>query len=176
MMQAGVCQEERPETVEVSHEAAQRHGRILVVDDDEAVRSAFSLALCGLGSELTVVDDGYKALELIERERFDLVFLDLRLPGLDGVRTLQVMRRVRPDIKVCILSAFVEEHMGDLIDLASESMRFELFRKPLDIDEIRALTATLLAPRRSRRQRVLAATAGILGRRIAKRQGRLIKN
>jgi CheY-like chemotaxis protein len=146
MMQVGACREAGLESVDAPSKTAKARMRILVVDDDEAVRDSFALALAGLDCELLFAANGITAVDIVTQNEVGLVFLDLRMPGLDGVRTLRLLRQVRPETKICILSAFVEEHMGSLIDLASERLDFELFRKPLDIDEIRALTLTLAGP------------------------------
>jgi CheY-like chemotaxis protein len=146
MMQVGVCREADLESLEVPSKSASARMRILVVDDDEAVRDSFALALSGLDCELLFAENGIAGIDVFKRGDVGLVFLDLRMPGLDGVHTLRLLRQMRPEAKICILSAFVEEHMGSLIDLASERLDFELFRKPLDIDEIRALTLTLAGP------------------------------
>jgi CheY-like chemotaxis protein len=146
MSEVGVCREAELESVEVPSKRAGARMRILVVDDDEAVRESFAVALSGLDCELLFAENGLVAIDVFARGGISLVFLDLRMPGLDGVRTLRALREMQPEAKICVLSAFVDEHMGSLIDLASERLDFELFRKPLDIDEIRALTLTLAGP------------------------------
>jgi CheY-like chemotaxis protein len=145
-MSVVVCREEDLETTEVPAPRVDARVRVLIVDDDEAVRDSFALALSGLSFELVFAEDGIGAIDAVTRRDVDLIFLDLRMPGLDGVRTLRVLRQVSPLTTICVVSAFVEEHMGALIDLASERFDFELFRKPLDLDEIRALVLTLAGP------------------------------
>lgn len=77
---------------------------ILVVDDEEGVRDAFSLLLEQWGHEVHVADGGASALRLLERESFDLVITDLVMPGIDGLEVLRKVRADHPDVPVILLS------------------------------------------------------------------------
>jgi two-component system OmpR family response regulator len=74
--------------------------RVLVVDDEARIREVVQYALEREGFRVSAVDDGARALERLERESYDLVVLDVMLPGMDG---LEVCRRVRARSKVPIL-------------------------------------------------------------------------
>ncbi|HWB82976.1 MAG TPA: PAS domain S-box protein [Bryobacteraceae bacterium] len=86
------------------------HGRILVVDDEEIVRSTAQHGLEGWGFEVAAAENGARAVEIFRREpaRFDMVLLDLTMPIKSGVETLRELRAIRPDIPVLLTSGFSE--------------------------------------------------------------------
>ena len=73
---------------------ATRAGRILVVDDDEGNRDMLSRRLERLGHSVAVVENGRRALELLNAEPFDLMLLDLQMPKMDGYEVLDRLRAV----------------------------------------------------------------------------------
>ena len=64
--------------------------RILIVDDDNAVRMTFRLLLEGAGHNVVVASDGRHGLDLLNAEAFDLLILDIFMPGMDGFETLRL--------------------------------------------------------------------------------------
>lgn len=119
--------------------------RILIIDDDLAVRRAFQLALRGEGYEILEADNGAAGVQLALAEDLDLVYLDLRMPGIDGVETLRRIRAAKPDLVVYIVTAFHREFFDELIQARQEGLRFELLRKPLERQQIISITADILA-------------------------------
>ena len=83
--------------------------RILVIEDDAAIRRAVVDALCSVGYRAIGVDDGETGLESAGCESFDLVLLDLILPGLGGLEVLAGLRETQPTTPVIILTALGEE-------------------------------------------------------------------
>jgi len=118
--------------------------RILIIDDDPAVRRAFQLALRGEGYEILEADSGAAGVRLALAEDLDLVYLDLRMPGIDGVETLRRIRAAKPDLVVYIVTAFHREFFDELIQARQEGLRFELLRKPLERQQIISITADIL--------------------------------
>ena len=118
--------------------------RILVIDDEEGVRDAFMLALEGLDYLVETAADGLEGLERAAAAPPDLVVLDLKMPRLNGVDTLRRLRVQQPGAKVYILTAFYEEYLRPLATLTQEGTEFELLRKPLGADQIRAVVAAAL--------------------------------
>ena len=109
--------------------------RLLIIDDDDAFRDTLAETLQGLGHEATEIASGAEALEAMARTRFDAVFLDHRMPGMDGLQTLEAMRarlaRVPP---VIVLTAFASA--GNTI----EAMRlgaFDHLAKPISREAVR---------------------------------------
>lgn len=83
--------------------------KILVVEDEVDLAAGVRDALTHVGFEVAVQHDGAKALEELRRERYDLVVLDLMLPGMNGIELLKELRKDRADIRVLILTALSDE-------------------------------------------------------------------
>lgn len=84
-------------------------GRILIVDDDEDVRYVMRTYLEHLGFSVDEAPDGYWALDLVRRKPYQMLFLDYRMPRLDGIETLAQMRRVSPDLKIVFITAMTDD-------------------------------------------------------------------
>jgi CheY-like chemotaxis protein len=86
-------------------------GTVLVADDEDDVRAVAGQILEKLGFTVVIATDGHEALDRFERDpaRFDLVLLDLTMPGFSGAETLQRMQQRRPDLRVLLMSGY-DEH------------------------------------------------------------------
>lgn len=78
--------------------------KVLVIDDDQGIRHLLDTLLSRKGYDVVLADGGRKGLELICRERPDVVVLDLKMPEMDGVTVLQQIRRLNSDQPVIILT------------------------------------------------------------------------
>ena len=83
-------------------------GRILIVDDDEDVRYVMRTYLEHLGFAVDEAPDGYWALDLVRRREYQMLFLDFRMPRLDGVETFGEIRRIAPDLKIVFITALTD--------------------------------------------------------------------
>jgi len=103
--------------------------RILLVDDEPDVRSVTSQVLELDGSTVQTASDGIEAVEVFHRnpDAFDIVILDLTMPGLDGVGALRQIRRLRADIRVILMSGYSDRE-SSLDDCLNETTLF--LRKP----------------------------------------------
>lgn len=118
--------------------------RILIIDDDEAVRKAFRYALLATGYQLDLAASGQEGVQRALADEYDLIYLDLRMPGKDGVSVLREIRASKPDQLVYIVTAFHQEYFKDLAKARDEGLAFELLSKPLERDQIITITRGIL--------------------------------
>lgn len=78
--------------------------KILVVDDDPAVQMTIRLLLERAGHSVTVAGDGQKGLSAFGSEDFDLLFLDIFMPGMDGLETMRLIHRRQPKMPIIVIS------------------------------------------------------------------------
>jgi len=78
--------------------------KILVVDDDTAVQTTIRLLLERAGHSVVVAGDGRKGLAIFETGEFDLLFLDIFMPGMDGLETMRLIHQQRPLIPIIVIS------------------------------------------------------------------------
>jgi CheY-like chemotaxis protein len=119
---------------------------ILVIDDDPAVRGAFSLILGDAGYDLHEAENGLQGIEIALAERPDLVFLDLRMPGIDGVETLRRLKAIDVTMNIYIVTAFANEYMDQLKIASDEGLDFQLASKPLSSAQIRHIASSIDRP------------------------------
>jgi len=111
-----------------------RKGRILVVDDEELVRWSLEQALSPDGHKVKSVGSGEEALEEFKRDGYDLVILDIKLPGIDGIEVLKQMQKINPASLVIMITA----HGG--VANAVEAMKcgaHDYLQKPFEIEEVK---------------------------------------
>ena len=113
--------------------------RILVIDDEEVIRKSFILALEGTAYQVETAESGEKGIEKAQETKFDLIFLDLRMPGLNGVETLRKLWEIGQTVPIYITTAFYDDFRDRLQCAADEAISFFLIKKPVDMDEIRSI-------------------------------------
>jgi len=108
-------------------------GVVLVVDDDVRVRELLRDIIIERGYEAVTVENGERAIEEMERQRFDLMFLDLILPGLSGIEVLEKLKAKDDKVTVAIVTGY-----GDY-PIAMEAMAMGpllLIRKPFRVEDV----------------------------------------
>jgi two-component system, OmpR family, KDP operon response regulator KdpE len=109
-------------------------GRILVVDDDPQIRRVMRVTLTGQGYEVDDAKSGDAALEKLREERFDLVLLDMNMPGVDG---LEACRTIRSQSEVAIIMLTVRDSEQDKIE-ALDAGADDYVTKPYNAPELLA--------------------------------------
>jgi DNA-binding NtrC family response regulator len=107
--------------------------RILLVDDDEFILKSFAPALEGEGYEVATADTGEKAMDIIEKDAFDLIISDLILDEIDGIMILKKAKQINPESAVIILTGY-----GDMTS-AIDALRLgadDYLLKPCETEEI----------------------------------------
>lgn len=132
------------------------HGRLLVVDDDPAVRETLELALRCQGHEVVTADSGQRAVEAARESEVDLVLTDLRMSGMNGLETLRAIRAVKPDARVMVITGFASNEMEDEL---LESGAVAIVMKPFALKDLyaavhRALTTPREVSRSAERRNV----------------------
>jgi len=129
--------------------------RILVADDEPSIRWLLERLLQQAGHSVTVVEDGATALARAVAEPFDLAFVDVRMPGLDGLEALSQLRVEAPDTAVIVMTAHGS------VRAAVEAMQrgaYDYLTKPFDNDEVRLLVGRALSAKALAREVVLLRT------------------
>lgn len=116
---------------------------MLVVEDDAAIRELLRLHLDLSGFAIEEADDGRKALDRARATRFDLVLLDVMLPGLDGVSVCRAIRSAGPNVDTPILMLTAREGESDKV-LGLESGADDYLTKPFGVRELMARIGALL--------------------------------
>jgi DNA-binding NtrC family response regulator len=120
---------------------------ILIVDDDRAVATAFQQFLGFEGHDCRLASSAADALQLIDERKPNLVMMDVRMPGVDGLQALEQIRAGFPDVYVVIMTAYGSSQTS--ID-AIRNGAFDYLTKPLDLDQLREVIRKALAAQRTR--------------------------
>ncbi|HJV31838.1 MAG TPA: response regulator [Bacillales bacterium] len=109
--------------------------KILIVDDQFGIRILLNEVFQKEGYNTYQAANGLQALDIVKKHDPDLVLLDMKIPGMDGIEILKRMKVIDPDIRVIIMTAYGEL---DMIQEAKELGAIMHFAKPFDIDDIRS--------------------------------------
>ncbi|MBN2315383.1 MAG: sigma-54-dependent Fis family transcriptional regulator [Sedimentisphaerales bacterium] len=115
--------------------------RILVIDDEESMRDSCRQALARGASRVEVAGDGRTGLGILEKEAFDLVILDLKMPGLSGMDVLNIIKEKYPEIVVVVITGYAT------VESAVEAMKcgaYDFLPKPFTPDGLRQIVGRAL--------------------------------
>ena len=121
------------------------HGSILVVDDEEIMREILEALLTREGYHVRLAASGAEGLELAKSVPFDAAIVDIMMPGLDGIATLDELKRIDEDLNVIIITAYAS------VESAISAMKtgaFDYVTKPFKNDEVLVVLRNALAQRR----------------------------
>jgi two-component system response regulator PilR (NtrC family) len=119
--------------------------KILVVDDEKSLREVMSIMLKRAGYDVTEASDGDQAIGQVNKEIYDLVITDLRMPKADGMDVLKAVKSLSPETVVLVVTAF------GTADSAVEAMKqgaYDYLTKPFQIDEVQLIIRNALEKRR----------------------------
>lgn len=126
--------------------------KILVVDDEQSLREVLSIMLKRTGYAVTSAADGEEAIELLNKDIFDLVITDLRMPKIDGMEVLKAAKSASPETVVLLITAFASA------DSAVEAMKqgaYDYLTKPFQVDEVQLIIRNALEKRRLTTENIL---------------------
>lgn len=147
-------------------------GKILIAEDDEGMRMFVASALKKRGYSVSEAETGEDALEKIRKEPFDLIIMDVRLPGISGIEALDKIKEIDPRAIVLIMTAYGNREMALA---AIKKGAYDYFSKPFEIEEMEVIINRSLEKRRleeqvSQLRRELAGDHGTAGLVFADRQ------
>src|SRR4029079_13453124 len=127
-----------------------KKGSILVVDDEEVMRDVLDSLLTAEGYELELARNGEEGLDKFQQRAFDLVLLDVSMPGIGGLRTLEELLKLDPETVIAMITAYAT---FDTAIAAMQRGAFTVIPKPFDNREILRLVAGGLRRRRKDEER-----------------------
>jgi two-component system, NtrC family, response regulator PilR len=131
--------------------------RVLVVDDERSMRELLTIVLKRDGYEVLVADDGTRALELLKKQRVDILITDIRMPQMSGVDVLREAKRIDPEIISIVMTAFAST------DTAVEALRLGaadyVHKSPSAANELRLRVRKELERKQLQRENVLLKRA-----------------
>ncbi len=104
--------------------------KILVVDDEDALRTVLSIGLTSEGYNVSTASDGDEAISGLQKETFDLVVLDIKMPRMNGFEVLKFVKEKHPETKVVMLAGFAD--FGNVIDVKKLGAE-DFVAKPFDL-------------------------------------------
>jgi two-component system response regulator PilR (NtrC family) len=141
-----------PASVTPASAAPASKPRILIVDDEPSMREMLRIVLRRDGYDVTVAANGTEALDVLQRERMDLLLSDIRMPDISGVEVLRAAKEANKDLVAFMMTAFAST------DTAVEAMRLgavDYFTKPFNMDELRIKVRQHLETLRIKQENVL---------------------
>jgi len=124
-------------------------GKILVVDDEENIRGSLQGILVDEGYEVSIAEDGETALRMIQSEAPDLVLLDVWIPGIDGIQTLKLLKKMDSNTEVVMMSG---HGAVDTAVKATKLGAYDFIEKPFSLDTVLRKTSAALQNKRGRIQ------------------------
>ena len=125
--------------------------KIMVVDDDTDLRTTLQELLTGEGLDVISAKNGFQAVELASEGQIDLIFMDIRMPGMDGVEAFMKIRETLPDCVVVMMTGYSVE---SLIDLALSEGAKTCLSKPVSIEQLMEIVDELV-PRSDTAHRIM---------------------
>ena len=116
--------------------AAEKLKNILIVDDEETVGIGMSEMLRDAGFDASYVTSGEKAIEAMSLRPYGLVFMDMVMPGMDGLETFRSIKKLNPDARVILFTGYFKDADKSIYEGVREGMIDVYIRKPFFTDEI----------------------------------------
>lgn len=106
---------------------------ILIIDDEQMIRALFKETLEELGHKVILAENGYEGLELVKYWDLDMVFLDLKMPGMDGAELFRQIKTIKPGLPVTIITGYPD---SDMMTRALAHGPFGVMNKPFSASDI----------------------------------------
>ena len=116
-------------------ESVEKGGLILVVDDDPSACESLMDVLREKGYRIATASGGEDALKVVEANNFDVIFIDVRMPVMNGLEVYKAMKKVKPSVKAVMMTGYYSE-VDDLVEEAIRSSAYTCLHKPIDIEKL----------------------------------------
>lgn len=123
-------------------EKALKKVLVLIVDDRMEDRETFKDIVESKGYKAYTAKDGYEAIEKVKEEKFDIIFIDIKMPEMDGLKTFEIIHQISPEIPVVMVTGYSAE---DLVREAFDKGAYTCIYKPFDIEGILKILEEVLA-------------------------------
>jgi len=114
--------------------------RILVVDDEDEIRQLFVDILVPKGHQVVVAASGAEALERANEDDFDVIVLDIKMPGMNGVEAFHALKRLQPEARYVMITGYAG---SDLVDQSLDQGALLCLNKPFGIADVLDLVRSL---------------------------------
>lgn len=108
--------------------------KVLVIDDKKIIGDVFSFFLGYTGHHIRITADPEQALEFLKKEKFDIAFVDIIMPGKDGIEVLERMKTISPELPIVMMSGFT---VMDKQIKARELGAVACLKKPFALEDLR---------------------------------------
>ena len=106
---------------------------ILVADDEESIRGLFERLFKGEGFSLDTAEDGAKAIEKVKIKEYDIAFIDIVMPGINGYMAFCEMKKISPNLKAVMITGYAEE---SIIKACLKEGAYACLHKPFSLDTL----------------------------------------
>ncbi len=132
---------------EYRSEALRMNEKVLIVDDDESMRFFLNEALTKRGYQVHAVSEAESAVDAVKQKTFDLIMMDVQLPGMSGVEAIPLIKEHDPEAVIIVMTAYGSKHALD----AMRAGAYDFFTKPFKIDEMSIVIGRALEKRQFQR-------------------------
>ncbi len=115
---------------------------ILIADDEVDLAQVIADVLEAKGYRVTVANDGFAAVELAKKVSFDIVLMDISMPGMNGVEAYKEIKKLQPETRAIMMPGYA---FTDLIEDAMREGACDVMKKPFDLDRLLALIEEIAA-------------------------------
>jgi DNA-binding NtrC family response regulator len=120
---------------------------VMIVDDDKGTRNTFKAVLEKKGFTVVTAENGEKAIERAQENHFDVIFIDMQLPTINGLETYLRIKEIRPNAVAVMITGFYSS-LADLVDQAVISSAYTCLNKPVDMSVVFKLLDDIISRKR----------------------------
>jgi len=126
--------------------------KILVADDEQSMREFLDIMLRKEGYKVSLASNGEEVIKLTEKDIFDLILMDIRMPRLDGISTLKKVKTIQPDAIVIMITAYAS---ADTAIKAMKEGAYDYITKPFKVEEIKLIIKNALEKKNLQKENIL---------------------